>query len=283
MNSVPELKVAEARQIIERDTPVRVHTIELGKQGWDNATFIVNRDLVFRFPKYDEVQTRQEIWVVQALGGQTTLPIPNIEYTGDNPRFMGHCMLPGVQFAERWRSFTRDNIERAQDQLVEFFVEMHRSLSIADAIETGGLVADDRSYQRIRAARGDDEPMVRLGREILDRQDLRPVKEVVLHNDLHTENVLVDADRDVVSGIIDFGDVVYGRPSVDLNYLLEVDLHSGRRLVRRYQHYGGEPQDEQELMDIYFLTTLEGYLDANLPAADRKDLRRLLDEFVAAV
>ena len=262
---------------------MRVHTIELGKQGWDNATFIVNRDLVFRFPKYDEVQTRQEIWVVQALAGQTTLPIPNIEYTGDNPRFMGHCMLPGVQFAERWRSFTRDNIERAQDQLVEFFVEMHRSLSIADAIETGGLVADDRSYQRIRAARGDDEPMVRLGREILDRQDLRPVKEVVLHNDLHTENVLVDAGRDVVSGIIDFGDVVYGRPSVDLNYLLEVDLHSGRRLVRRYQHYGGEPQDEQELMDIYFLTTLEGYLDANLPAADRKDLRRLLDEFVAAV
>jgi aminoglycoside phosphotransferase (APT) family kinase protein len=102
----------------------------------------------------------------------------------------------------------------------------------------------------------------------------------VLHNDLHGENILVDPATHEVTAVIDFGDVAYGDPCSDLNYLCEFDLHQAERIARRYREAGGGIVDPQRIRDLYFLLTLDEYLDPDIPDDERGRFREMIEEYV---
>jgi len=84
-------------------------------------------------------------------------------------------------------------------------------------------------------------------------------RQQVIHNDLNSENVLIDeADADVVAGVLDFGDIVYSAIVVDaglaMSYVIETSGTASDAWYRPYQLAAGFTSvrpltsDEQELL-----------------------------------
>lgn len=272
--------IDEARAVLVAELPhLQVATVELAKQGWDNHTFILNDEWIVRFPKDHEFQSRQECWVTAAFADLSPIPIPRLELVGTQTAFAGHRMLPGVQLSEIWPACDPRQREAAIDRLTEFCAVLHRSLSVADA-QAHGVGPEVKRLELVRDWLPEGGEWAIPAEEALARLDAQIPSCRVLHNDLHGENVLLDPERHEVTAVIDFGDVAFGDPCIDLNYLCEFDLHAAPQIARRYEAAGGEPVDPQRIRDLYFLQTLEDYLDPDVPEIERVRFREMIDEYL---
>lgn len=269
----------EARRALAAEAPeLPIRSLRLGKQGWDNHTFILNEEWIVRFPKDDEFQSRQELWVAEALHGRVPLAIPRFEIVGVETALAGYRMLPGVQLAEAWPTFSPAEREKAIDRLVHFCAAMHTSLGVEEA-KRHGVTLDARPCEFVRSGLDADGRWSTHARKALTRLDGVTPPLRVLHNDLHGENILVDPSTHEVTAVIDFGDVAYGDPCIDLNYLCEFDLRATERIARRYEAAGGGHVDPDRILDLYFLLTLDDYLDPDRPDDDRARSHEMLVEY----
>ena len=209
--------------------PVRVEPLGV---GWDNSAFLINASFVFRFPRrqiaVDLIET--ELRVLPRLAGRLPLSIPVPEWSGrPEPRFpwpfAGYRCLPGCP-ASSVLLDDRDRLQIARP-LAEFLVALH-GVPLADAkrwgagpdtisrLDTGRLsqqillALDDL---RARGLIDDLRPWTAI---IAEAAELRPSREALLHGDLYARHLLVD-ERHQLCGVIDFGDVHYGDPAVDLS------------------------------------------------------------------
>ncbi len=66
---------------------VRIITLDYLSEGWESVACLVNRHLVFRFPKRDvaEHYLRTEIHLLSELAAHLPLPIPRFDYVADLP------------------------------------------------------------------------------------------------------------------------------------------------------------------------------------------------------
>ncbi|RYG45919.1 aminoglycoside phosphotransferase family protein [bacterium] len=273
--------VEEAREALSRELPdLEIRSLRLGEQGWDNHTFVLNEDRIVRFAKDESFQARQERWVLRALPEFLPLDIPRLEWVGESILFTVYRRLPGVRLAEAWQSFDLWQREEAIDRLVEFLATIHSTLDLAEA-KAHGVSLEDARYDFVRASMGSEGKWWEAARPAIRRIDALSHAPKVLHNDFHGENILIDPATHRVTGVIDFGDVAYGDPCIDLNYLCEFDLGMADRIARRYEAAGGEPVDPQRILDLYFLQTLDEYLDPDSPEIERIGFHRMLDEYVA--
>jgi aminoglycoside 2''-phosphotransferase len=257
-----------------------VHGLRLGKQGWDNYTFILNEEWIVRFPKDEEFQSRQELWIAGALQGQVPLAIPRFELVGTRTVLAGYRMLPGVQLVEAWPTFSPAEREQAIDRLVDFCVAVHSSLDVEEA-KQNGVSLDDRPCEFVRPWLAEEERWSVHARNALARVDRVSPSVRVLHNDLHGENILADPQTHEVTAVIDFGDVAYGDPCIDLNYLCELDPQSAERIAARYEAAGGGSVDPDRILDLYFLFTLNDFLDPDMPDEERARFHEMLVEYDA--
>lgn len=272
--------VEEARAALMAELPgFEISSLRLGKQGWDNHTFVLNEAWIVRFPKDREFQARQERWVTRALADRSPIAIPRFELEGRAISFVGYRMLAGVQLSEVWPACNGVEQEAIIDRLVDFCAAMHRSLSVDEA-KANGLGPEELNFEFARA-------WVKAGGEwsghasrALARVDAEVPVSCVLHNDLHGENILIDPETHEVTAVIDFGDVACGDPCSDLNYLCEFDLHQAERIAHRYREAGGEIVDPQRIRDLYFLQTLDECLDPDIPDEERGRFREMIEEYV---
>lgn len=277
--STPDIDNASAA--LNAELPdLEVSSLRLGQQGWDNHTFVLNHEWIVRFPK-DGRQWRQERWVMDRVQAVSSLPVPKVEFEGADTVFMGYRMLPGIQLSEAWPSMSSVAREKAHDRVVEFFAAMHSSLDVQEG-KRYGLTLESTDYPFVRAGSDHVREWWNLAAPALQRVDATTATPCVLHNDLHGDNILVDSVTHEVTGILDFGDTAYGDPSIDLNYLCEFDLHAAERIARRYEAAGGTPVDPQHILDLYFLITLDEYLDPDTPESERAVFRELLTAYAAA-
>jgi len=269
-----------AREVLAAQLPdLKIYNLRLARQGWDNHTFILNDEWIVRFAKDEQFRALQERWVLEALQGVSPLAIPRLEMAGISYSFSGHRMLPGVQLSEAWPSCSARQRDEAIDRLAEFCAVMHSSLSVEVAREHG-LTWEPTSFDAVRLS-------VKLGgewtvsaQEALGRLDLASPESRVIHNDLHGDNILIDPDTHQVTAVIDFGDVAYGDPCIDLNYLCEFDLRKAPRIAERYARAGGESVDPQRILDLYFLQTLNDFLDPEAVDEERPRFREMIEEYV---
>ncbi len=209
-------------------TPIGIR--ELGV-GWDNHAYLVNDRYVFRIPhrRLAAELIRSEVAALRYLDGRLPLPIPRVEfYAEPDDRFpypfMGYPFFLGEIASEQ--EWTDDLRYQAAAPLGRFLRALH-------SLPTTGVGVPDMPGDDLRRADMTFRlPIVRQkieklgpafpdGERILSRMaELAGAsphlgRPVWVHGDLYPRHMLVGSTQEIC-GVIDWGDVHWGDPALDL-------------------------------------------------------------------
>lgn len=203
----PQIKVDEAlaRRLIASQFPeFKAASLLRAGSGWDNAAYLVDGRVVFRFPQRSAAAPlmEREIQFMPAIAQHLALPVPNPAYAGvpehDYPyRFAGYDVIPGKTACSR--ALTLDERRVLAESLATFLRTLH---DIDMATFPAPLPPDPI---------GKLDPM-RLGIE----EEPPSGPHCIVHGDLYARHLVLDEDNRL-SGVIDWGDVHFGHPAVDLS------------------------------------------------------------------
>lgn len=235
-----------AALIASRFPELRPRSIAPLGEGWDNAAFLIDDRLVFRFPRRSISAKLMaiEIAVLPAIADQLTLKIsaptyraparsaaPSTSETYPWP-FAGYALIDGGPLGYARRGV--EDYERVAAEIGKFLRTLH-ALD-AQPLRSAGLPDDE--FGRLNHERMMPKFLERLAvlqaagyalggewaigfLEQVAPKGNRSQQRVLVHGDLYGRHVLVD-ERGLVSGVIDWGDVHYGDPAVDLGFGFEV-------------------------------------------------------------
>ncbi len=208
--------------------------------GQNNDVLIVNKSLVFRFPKYEQgiIQLKKETEVLEYIKNIITTPIPHpiyhsFEKLKPGEFFTGYKLIDGVPlWRESLQSITKDElIKRLASQLVTFLIELH-SIAKEKASDVLKLKDSDPRKEMLKLL---DKIQNRLfpfiGEEVkskiihsfetfLNGKAMLNLNTTLIHGDFGASNILWDPKSSRVSGIIDFGGSGLGDPAYDFAGIL---------------------------------------------------------------
>ncbi len=218
---------------------LEVLSASLNREGQNADVLIVNKALIFRFPRYESgaSQLQTEVAILRGLAGRLPLPIPEPSYVhlSDQPpgdAFLGYRMLPGRPLWSDDLLEIEDEaiVQRLADGLGGFLRVLH-SVDYVDAIDCKLDNADTfhsfrAFYRRVRQELFEwMRPQVRIRVEgffttyLADEGhfDFRPA---LRHGDFGSSNILYEPQSHALSGIVDFGSTEVGDPAYDVAGLL---------------------------------------------------------------
>jgi aminoglycoside phosphotransferase (APT) family kinase protein len=242
-----------ARRLIASQFPaVPLDPFVLLGEGWDNTVWLAGGEWVFRFPRREMAIPgfEREMEVLPSIAPRLPLPIPDPVWLGEPVEefpwpWFGARRVPGVEPLGLG--------EAARRGLGRPFARFLRELHAAP--HPAGLPADPmgRADMAIRVGKT-EESLIDLEREglwrtprsvvgLLDEAASLPKPEPValLHGDLHIRHLLVDASQ-ALCGVIDFGDLCVGDPSIDMTPFWALLPPEGRREF--LDEYGGLREDQ---------------------------------------
>jgi len=234
-------------RLIKADFPaLDIRTSRLATNGWDNDVVIVNEEYVFRFATEPHTPLDVEMAVLNRLRDKTTLAIPHVEFIGRSATYMGYRMIRGSQLTTPiYRALSASQRTMLARDLARFLVEVHRALSVQDAVSLGVRHENARSYleeamtvvHRIddQNARSFVETTLRECEEIVAASGI----ESFLYNDLHGDNVGFDVERGCLNGVYDFGDIAIGDIHREFGPLYRLDKELLEATVACYEQMTG--------------------------------------------
>ncbi|HZM90121.1 MAG TPA: aminoglycoside phosphotransferase family protein [Blastocatellia bacterium] len=227
-----------------------IRTARFLGEGWTSRAYLVNNELVFRFPKRAEdwLELEREIAFLAIASTNLSLGVPDYlraapESTAAPYGYAVYRYLSGR--ALELNALSRRKRDAAADLLATFLLELHHlhptsELNSLLPREDPRLVAEDYLIQAERQI----APKLQLS----DAKALRDqfetylgsannfrFKPSVTHADLGRDHILVEDDA--IVGVIDFGDVSWGDPDYDFMYLfIDFGLEFVGEVARRYGH-----------------------------------------------
>jgi aminoglycoside phosphotransferase (APT) family kinase protein len=215
---------------------LHVESLRLLSEGWDRASWLVNEQWVFGFPRRAIAVPgiEREVRFLPVLAPLVPLPIPRPVFVGRAGDgfpwpFFGSGFLPGREACD----VPLDDAGRVAVglELAAFLRRLHGP-EVADAIGAGDLPLDGNRradmLRRVPIAREQLREVERLGlwrgtgsvaRALEEAERLPPSGEppAVAHGDLHFRHLLVEDGR--ASGVIDWVDLCRADPAIDLQLL----------------------------------------------------------------
>lgn len=239
----PELALALIR---EQFPELGARGVEPFGSGWDNTAYLVDGEIVFRFPRKEstvellEIETR----ALPRIAPRLPLPVPVPEWVGRGTEaypwtFAGY---------RRLRGRTADAADLSDEERRAAAPVIGRFLAVLHASDPAGLGLPGDTIHRTDFTRrmpalverlgqlreagvvSDPSPWLRLF-EAGDFPEPSPHRRVV-HGDLYARHLLVDDGR-TVCGVIDWGDVHLGDPGIDLSVMYAFLPPSARDGLRR--------------------------------------------------
>jgi aminoglycoside phosphotransferase (APT) family kinase protein len=225
----PEL----AMELIREQFPGLGRSVEPLDSGWDNTAYLVDRELVFRFPRRSVAvpMIETEARVLPMLAPRLPLPIPCPEWPGAAADrfpwpFGGYRKVAGrpatevdlsraerrgaaaplAAFLRALHTIPTTGVGLASDEEIRRTDVASRMPLLAErlrGLEDAGVIADGRPWLRLFEAGDFPSP---------------PARAVPVHGDLREGHVLLD-DARRVCGVIDWGNVHAGDPALDLSIL----------------------------------------------------------------
>lgn len=203
------------KEIIEKEADIKVHSITLLDNGWDNVAFDINNEYIFRFPKGHGTNFDVELKLLQILKGKTTIPIPNPEFIGGDVAYMGYKKLLGRDLTpELYGVMTDEQKDKLAADYAQFAFEIHNALSLEQAKKLGVKIEDSfKHVPTIEAILTQEKfsnfNILTFAKETLDEYTKTVDEKELLsfiYGDLHTENIAFDPVTKQLNGIFDFGD-----------------------------------------------------------------------------
>lgn len=254
LGSDADSALAVARSIY--GSAVELRTIN---DGLENLIIVADQKELVRFPRSEQVwlASRAERYVLNALASRTDMPIAKIIDISEDPAYLQMTFLTGEHLStEQIRSLPTQTLQKIGREMAEFAFELHSSIDVDDF----------RPHQTIHSWSYDDY----LRRVLYDRQDPNPkidalakhyyqawlgkedVKKYVIHDDLHTGNLLFNESTDLV-GVLDFGAVCIGSAEQDLRQAYRLGEEALEAAASPYEKLSGEPFN-RELAKFWVVT-----------------------------
>ena len=225
------ISTEDARKMVEAQFPdLVIRDFRFVTEGWDNRAFLLNDEIVFRFPRrhiaVDLIRTESRI--LPLLVPQLSLPIPEPIYLGEPDEsfpwpFAGYRWLQGTTACRM--NLNDDERSRLAKPLARFLRELH-SVSLPEGVDLYPDVhgrnditnqvekITERLDRMVQVGAIDDASSLKDLAERLAAQSALS-KKAVCHGDLYCRHLLLD-DRRELCGVIDWGDLHYGDIAWDL-------------------------------------------------------------------
>jgi aminoglycoside 2''-phosphotransferase len=224
-------------------------------EGWNSQAFLVNEELVFRFPKRREnwEELNREIAFLEAAARDLPLAVPRYLRVVPDSIAAPH----GYAVYEYLRGHALDLQALNTASAATAAADIARFLKALHGLRPSGDLAsrlprdDERTVAEEYLSRAVQEiiPKLPCSEGTALRRELEmhlhttsnfSFRPVVLHADLSPDHILVEDDK--VAAVLDFGDVNWGDPDYDFMYLF-VDV--GRAFVEEVAREYGHPDLDQ--------------------------------------
>jgi aminoglycoside 2''-phosphotransferase len=209
--------------------------------GQNNDVLIINKSLVFRFPKYKKgiVRLKEETEILECIKNIASIPIPypiyqSFENLEVGKVFTGYNLIKGFPlWKESFAKIENENlVKRLASQLVAFLIEIH-SISREKVDEFLQLEDNDDPREEMselfHKIQNKLFPFIRkeAQKEIshsfetfLNSETCLNLKPTLIHGDFGASNIIWEPDTCKISGIIDFGGSGLGDPAYDFAGIL---------------------------------------------------------------
>ncbi len=220
-----------------------INTIQLIGEGWDNRVFLINDQMIFRFPrrKVAVELLEHENRVLNHFPLLTDISIPRPRYIGqptaDYPYpFQGYSIIPGTA---AYRAQLTDAERKASlPTLAHFLKQLHRiDEKQARALGVGPQFFDHMLIDKtIETLRGRVEKIVthKMNKREFEKEvaaietiDLSAQDRCLIHGDLDCRHLIFHNQK--LKGIIDWGDMGINNKAEDLSIIwvfYPVDYHA---------------------------------------------------------
>jgi len=203
---------------------------------------------IYRFPR-GWIDFDREIAVLAALDGRLPVEIPRVEWVGQRSRFCAYRKITGGTFdRDRYRSAPRARQRAVAASMAEYLAALHdaltepeiASIGIPDffSLEARADLIDPNDVPA--SVRSEVADMLARGRELSGQVEGR----MLLDNDFTSDNIVLDGEMGLLSGVWDFSGVSVGPASFDFRALLRepdpltedvvcaYELRTGREICR---------------------------------------------------
>jgi aminoglycoside phosphotransferase (APT) family kinase protein len=221
-------------------------------QGWENVVLATGDGWILRFPRNDRVDFTREMAVLRRLADRLPVPIPAVSVTGRRTRFAAYRALTGTEFdAAAYLAAPARQRDRLAASLARFLAAMHTALT-PDEVAGMAIPPVDHARTLAAVAEGIDRlapehrGMVQGWVESFARTwaaGTVPGPRVVLHNDFHLGNMVLDGPVGELAGVWDFSVVAIGEPSFELRYVTDEPADLTERVAGHYQELTGHVVD----------------------------------------
>lgn len=225
-------------------TVYQEHIESVEQHSGDNFLVVeVNRQWMFRFPKSRAASEVLEIEkkFLKAFEPIAPISVPHYMLVGEG--FVGYPKIEGLLLTpSRFGTLPRDVKDKFCALIGSFLTALH-TFPIAQALEMGMTVGWDhwrpKAFQTFKQeiAPRLSQKALRKTLNLLEKSLSNPFSPVVIHGDFYPrDHILFDPQRQVISGVIDFGDLTLEDPAFDLkNILSEFGEQTLRQVLAHYQ------------------------------------------------
>lgn len=254
-----------ASQLIEAQQDLKIQTISLLDQGWDNVVYCVNEKFIFRFPRreFGVVCMENEIALTPYIQQQVSFPLSASTWIGMPTEqypyaYSGYRMLSGKPLCEASHTLIDD--EFFAITLATWLKELH-AIPVTEAHIAN--VKGDYEWklnvaQRLTRCQENLEKYAHFFAEArfkksvlldsihyLKQWHFDEVKRSFVHGDLYSRHIIVNPETLLPSGLIDWGDVHIGHPGVDLSSGM---IFTKKALTTFLKAYGSLDEETKRIM-----------------------------------
>jgi aminoglycoside phosphotransferase (APT) family kinase protein len=241
-------------ELYDSDVTTRVIT-----DGHENLIIAVDETYVVRFPRTEEVwkSSKKERYVIEKLSRHAAMPISRLLKTSESPAYIITTYLKGDQITTKQiRSLPEDILQNIGKQIATFAYTFHTTIPIDEfrPFFTPPTWSYDDYLKRVLFDRQDPNPKVdALAKTYYHKWlDTKKAKDIVVHDDLHTGNLLFD-DRYHLTGVLDFGATCIGSAEQELRQAYRFGDAALEAAALTYEQLSGRPFD-QETAKLWTIT-----------------------------
>lgn len=226
--------------------------------GIENLIIIVDEAWVVRFPRTEEIwqNSQAERYILDRLSSESNMPIPKLIRISEDPAYLITTFMKGSHLEiEQIRSLPKNTLRNIGKEMAEFAYRLHTSISTKEIRQflTAPSWSYDEYLKRVLFERQDPNPKIdalakRYYQAWLDRKS---GKQLVVHDDLHTGNLLFDDNYKL--GVLDFGAVCIGTAEQDLRQAYRLGDEALESAALTYETLSGQPFD-QETAKLWTIT-----------------------------
>lgn len=228
--------------LFDEVTDLTINTVTLISAGWDNLVADINGEWIFRFPRSEEFITilEREQLLLERLQNSVSMPVPHYQYIGIRTAFVGYRKILGAALNEElYLNLSVGACQRIAESIAHFLNQLHRAVSVEEALQWGYKeyhVPLQWIENNLLGTLPSSE-IERIVCEALDFAKQNPFSVenlVLLHNDLHGENLAFDVKTEQITGIFDFSDAMIGDYSVEFGKLFCIHQDLAIRTAEAY-------------------------------------------------